>query len=327
MTDRRPAALAAAAPAAAPALVAATEPARADGAMPDRRSSGLAGIPYMIGAGMLFIALDTTAKYLSATYPVPMIVWARYVGHLLICVLLMAWTAERRAEFRSVRPLAQAVRSALLLGSTAFFFVALSVIPLADATTIIFATPLIVLAFSHFALGEKVGPRRWLAVVVGMVGVGIVLRPGFGFQWAYLYVLASCVFYGAYQVLTRRLTASEPTMTTFFHTALAATLIASLAVPFYWKTPDLAAVALMALTGVCGGVGHLLVIKAFTKSEASLVSPFSYANILWATFAGWLVFNTLPDGYTLLGAAIIVAAGLYIVHRERVVRRRAAGAA
>jgi drug/metabolite transporter (DMT)-like permease len=310
VTDRRPAALA------APGVVAAVAP--------DRRSSGLAGIPYFIGAGVLFIALDTVAKHLSATYPVPMIVWARYLGHLLVCVLLMAWTAESRAQFRSARPLSQALRSACLLGSTFFFFLALSTIPLADATTLIFATPMLVLAASHFMLGERVGPRRWLAVAVGMIGVVIVLRPGFGFQWAYVLVLASCLFYAAYQIMTRTLTASEPTMTTFFHTALVATALACLWVPFYWKTPDLVAVLLMALTGLFGGVGHLLVIKALTKSEASLISPFAYANILWATLAGYLVFGALPDEYTLLGAAIIIGAGLYIVHRERVVRRRQA---
>ena len=277
----------------------------------------------MLCAVVLFITMDTAVKYLAQRYPVPMIVWARYAGAMLLILPFFLATPRGRTLLRARNPGRQWFRSALLFGSTSTFFFALALIPLADAVTLMFVTPLLVCALAGLVLGEKVGPRRWAGVLVGFIGVALVLRPGFGFAWAYLLPLAAALFYAIYQVMTRAMSATESTWTTFFYTALVGALLASLYLPFYGRLPDTVLDgALMLLAGACGGFGHLLVIFAFARSEASLVSQFSYTGLLWATLFGWIVFGALPDHWTYAGAAVIIGAGLYVWHRERLAARR-----
>ena len=294
-----------------------------DIAAANRRAAGYGGIPFMLCAVVLFITMDTAVKYLAQRYPVPMIVWARYAGAMLLILPFFLATPRGRTLLRARNPGRQWFRSALLFGSTSTFFFALALIPLADAVTLMFVTPLLVCALAGLVLGEKVGPRRWAGVLVGFVGVALVLRPGFGFAWAYLLPLAAALFYAIYQVMTRAMSATESTWTTFFYTALVGALLASLYLPFYGRLPDTVLDgALMLLAGACGGFGHLLVIFAFARSEASLVSQFSYTGLLWATLFGWIVFGALPDHWTYAGAAVIIGAGLYVWHRERLAARR-----
>jgi drug/metabolite transporter (DMT)-like permease len=289
----------------------------------NRRAAGYGGIPYMLCAVVLFITMDTVVKYLAQSYPPPMIVWARYAGATLLILPYFLATPRTRALMRPRSPGRQFFRSALLFGSTSTFFLALAMIPLADAVTLMFVTPLMVCALAGLILGERVGPRRWAGVLIGFVGVAIVLRPGFGFAWAYLLPLASALFYAIYQVMTRAMSATENTTTTFFYTAAVGAALATLYLPFFGRWPmNGIDAALMLLAGACGGFGHLLVIVAFSRSEASLVSQFSYTGLVWATLFGWIAFGALPDEWTYAGAAVIVGAGLYVWHRERVAARR-----
>jgi drug/metabolite transporter (DMT)-like permease len=211
----------------------------------------------------------------------------------------------------------QLVRSALLLCTTTTFFFGLRFLKLADLTILTQAAPLIVVALSVLLLREKVGPRRWFGVLVGFAGLIIILKPGFGFQWASLFGLASALIYAIYQIMTRSLSRSEHTMTTFFYTASVGAVAMAAVAPFFWQTPTLVDAILICVPGIFGGTGHLLLIMAFARSEASLLAPYFYTAILWATILGWAIFDEVPDVFTFVGAGLIVTAGLYVWHRER----------
>src|SRR5687767_10394623 len=178
---------------------------------------------------------------------------------------------------------------------------------LADIVILTQAAPLIVVALSVAMLGEKVGPRRWFGVIVGFTGVVIILKPGFGFEWASLFGLASALIYAVYQIMTRSLSGADHTMTTFFYTASVGAVVMAGVAPFFWQTPTLADALLICVPGIIGGTGHLLLIMAFARSEASLLAPFFYSGIVWATIFGYVFFNEVPDVFTFIGAGLIVA--------------------
>jgi len=167
-------------------------------------------------------------------------------------------------------------------------------------------------------LKEKVGIRRWLAVMVGFVGVLIIIRPGAGvLQWAALLPIIMAVFYAFYLIVTRLIRDSADPLNALFYTALVGALAASLVVPFHWQTPTPFDGMLMAGTGVFGALGHYALIKAYEISEASAVAPFAYSELIWATLGGYLAFGDIPDAWTFSGAAAIIGSGLYVLHRER----------
>jgi drug/metabolite transporter (DMT)-like permease len=232
------------------------------------------------------------------------------------------------AVMRTGRPGLQLVRSMLLLGSTFFFFLAVKFIPLASATAIGFVGPLLVTALSVPLLGETVGPRRWAAVAVGFVGVLVIIRPGPGMfsgtaHWAIALPLLVAVCFALYQISTRILSRTDSWTTTLFYSASVGAVVMSTLVPFHWRTPDLEGWAWMAVLGAIGGFGHSMMIKAFTAAPASSLAPFTYLQIIWSTAVGFLAFGDFPDGWTLLGAAIVAASGLYVLSRERRLRRGA----
>jgi drug/metabolite transporter (DMT)-like permease len=196
------------------------------------------------------------------------------------------------------------------------------VLPLADTHAILAISPLIVTALSVPLLGEKVGIRRWTAVGVASIGMLIVLRPGFGAMhpMALVALLCACMW-SLYQVLTRIVSRTDPPLTTLFYTALIGALALSVIGPFYWQEPDAMGWALFALVAVLGAGGHYLLIKALQLAPASLLQPFAYTVLVWATLVGFLVFGNLPDLPTVLGALIIVGSGLYTFARERRLRQ------
>jgi drug/metabolite transporter (DMT)-like permease len=279
------------------------------------------GILLMLATMGLFVAADAMAKYLTRSYPVIEVAWGRFVFHL---ALMLPFFVARRSTrfFRTVRPRLQLTRSLLQIGSTSTFFLAIALLPLATATVIAFAQPLIVTILSVPLLGEKVGARRWTAVLIGFVGVLIIVRPGFGpalgvSGWAMLLPLATAAISASYQIATRLVARSDPVETSLFFTAAFGAVIATLAVPLVWQTPDLAGWLLMAGTGALSGAGHYCIINAFRRAPASVLAPFTFTQLVWATGLGYLVFGDLPDGATLLGALVIVASGLYVFYRER----------
>ena len=213
----------------------------------------------------------------------------------------------------------QIARGVLAVISATCFIFAVKFVPLADAVAVSFVAPFLVTAMGALLLGERVGPRRWSAVVVGFLGTLIVIRPGMGVMHpAVLLVLVAATAFAARQVVSRRLAASDRTITTVAYTALASVLVLSLPLPFLWRTPvtDMQWALLFGMA-VFAAMGELLIIKSLEIAQASVLAPMHYSLIIWGTFWGWLVFDQLPDMWTWIGAAIIVATGLYLIHRER----------
>jgi drug/metabolite transporter (DMT)-like permease len=264
----------------------------------------------------LFTSLDATAKYLAQDYPVPQVLWARFSFHLVFVALFLG--VRLSITLRSQRPGLQLLRSFLMLVTTGMFFFAVGSLPLADVVAIMFVGPLFVTALSVPLLGDYVGPRRWAAVAVGFLGALLVVRPGSGIMQglAVLPVLAA-FSHALYTITTRKLANHDRPMTTLFYTAALGAVVTTAIVPFFWVTPDVAGWLLMALLGVFGAAGHLTLIKALGYASPVVVAPLSYASLVWSIGMGFALFGDLPDGMTLLGAAVIAGSGLYVFHRER----------
>jgi len=279
------------------------------------------GILWMLLVMLMFASMDALAKYLTQVYPVPEVVWARYTVHVLLLVLLLNRRIPALMVTRHLR--LQLLRSLLLFLTTALFFTGLSHLALVDASVIMFVSPLIVTALASPLLGEKVGTRRWLGVAVGFAGALIVIRPGAGsLHWAAVFPLAAAACYALYQVATRRLGHADSAITTLCYSALFGAVVMSLVVPLVFIMPSLKDGALMLLLGSLGGLGHFALIKSLQVAPVSVVAPFGYTSLLWSTTYGYLIFADLPDRWTLLGAFVIIASGLYVWHRERVHERR-----
>jgi drug/metabolite transporter (DMT)-like permease len=275
------------------------------------------GILLMLAAGFTFTLLDATGKHLAESLPVIEVSWGRYLFHLLVFPLFLGGQRLRSAV-RSARPGLQLLRSALLLGSTYFFFLAVKYIPLADATAIGFVSPLLVTALSVPLLGEQVGIRRWTAVLLGLVAVLIIIRPGFGMaHWAMTLPVVTAGCFAVYQIATRILSRSDSAATTYFYSALVGIAVTTIFVIPEWETPDLVQWLGLAVLGAFGGFSHYLLIRAFAVAPASLLAPFSYAQMVWSIGVGYLWFGDFPDLWTLVGAAVICASGLYVIYRER----------
>jgi drug/metabolite transporter (DMT)-like permease len=281
------------------------------------RSAILRGVLFMLGATALFITMNTTVKVLSAHLPPVELVWARTLGHLVFIVALFAPTHGGWRLFVTRRPLVQVSRSLLLITSTSCFFFAIGHVPLADATTISFTAPIMVAALAGPLLGERVTGIHWAAIAIGFAGALLLIRPtGGGFNPYALLVIASAATYAGYQILTRHVTAFDTPETTVTYSALVGTALLSLIVPFYWRTPDrIWHAGLMAILGLFGGLGHYFVARAFAIVPASIVSPFHYAQLLWAAILGYLVFGDVPGATTWFGAALVIGSGLFIAVR------------
>jgi drug/metabolite transporter (DMT)-like permease len=276
-----------------------------------------AGIGWMLVTTFFFISLDAVGKYLVAHYPVLEVVWARFVFHMGFVVVVLSTRLKIHAFTR--RPLLQLTRSLLLTTTTLLFFFGVKLLPLADASAIMFISPILVTVLAIPLLGERVGPRRWAAVIVGFVGALIVVRPGTGVMddGAWLLLMAACGN-ALYQIITRKLRVADGPLTTLLYTALVGSVLLTAMVPAVWVTPQPAHWPLFALLGLFGGAGHFTLIKAFQRAPAAVVAPLSYTSLLWAVGFGFVLFGDLPDRWTVLGAVIIASGGLYILHRERV---------
>ena len=282
-----------------------------------------AGIGLTILAIGLFTVMDTIGKGLSARYPVPQVVWARYFFQFGWMLLLIPRIGAI-GLVRTTRLGMNLVRGFLLAVATLFMFTAISFVPLADAYTITFIAPLLITIFSIPLLGERVGWRRWSAVIAGFVGVLIVIRPGIGMpHWALALPLVTAVGFALYQILTRKVagTPGETSVAMLFYLASVGAAVMTALVPFFWRTVAPFDWLPMAAMGLLGGLGHLILIRALTIAPASLLAPFVYTQIVWALVLGYLVFGDLPNVWMLLGGAVIVASGLYVFYREAVLGR------
>lgn len=285
------------------------------------------GILFMCTAASLFPMMNGLAKLMSQDYSSAQVVWARTLSHLVFMLVLFAPKAGARI-FRTRRPGLQFVRSCMLIGSTFFYFTALKYVPVAQAASISFTAPLIVVLLAGPMLGEKITPNRLAAVLVAFAGVLVVIRPGAAvFHWASLLILGTATCYAIYQILTRKVANWDPPETSAVYSALLGSLLMSLVVPFAWRTPDsVVDTLLLTSLGILGGLGHYCVARAMTYAPANFVSPFQYWQMIGSVTVGYLLFSEIPDRYTWIGASLIIGAGIYIGLREQGIKTPKAGA-
>ncbi len=280
----------------------------------------------MLLAIALFSCLDTAAKYLGGTVglPVAQVIWVRFlVQFVLLLVLVPAFgILTPRQLFTTSRPGWQALRSVLMALTTAMNFLALKWLRLDQTIAITFLSPLIVALLAGPFLGEWVGWRRFAAILVGFFGILIVVRPGFGdIHPAVGFSFAGVLAYAAFTLITRHIAASDPPLVTLFYSMFAGV---ALGAPFAladWQWPANGFHwALLLSLGVLGGAGHYLFILAYRMAPAGVITPYIYLQILTMTGLGYLVFGDVPDLWTLIGSSIVVASGIYLWHRERVLK-------
>jgi drug/metabolite transporter (DMT)-like permease len=269
-----------------------------------------------MAAGMALLTMtDALSKWLTAGYPVGEILFFRALFMFPIIGLLAAraggWAALRVHRYRD-----QVVRAVFVVMSTFLFLTGLTRLPLADTIAIVFAGPLMVTALAGPVVGEKVGWRRWLAVLVGFAGVMVMIRPGAGaFTWFALFPLTGALAGALRDLVTRRISASESSLAILWFSAVAITGAAALTMPFGWHLPTAHDLGLLALTGLLLGGANFLLIETFRLAEASLVIPFKYTTMVWAILYGYLFWGDLPDRWVVSGAVLVVVSGLYVMRR------------
>ena len=282
------------------------------------RRQRLTGIALMCGAVALFAVLDTTAKYLSAQMPTAQIVAARYLtAFVLAFALVNPVTHPRLAVTR--RPSMQIIRSVLMLATTVLNFIAVRYLQLDQTLSIMFSAPFIVALLAGPFLGERLDWRRWTAICVGFCGVLLVTRPGLGgIHPAALLMVGAALCYAVYGIMTRALARTDSNETTLFYTNLVGAIVMVPVLPFVWTPPqDPFSWVLTVIMGFLGGLGHYLLILGHRLAPASVLSPFIYSQMIWMITLGYLVFGDVPNRWTLAGAAVVIASGLYLIHRER----------
>jgi drug/metabolite transporter (DMT)-like permease len=291
------------------------------------QSRPLLAIGLLCAACALFAFGDTTAKYLATVVgaPIGQIVWMRYVGQFVGTVAMLGLIAVP-AMLRTSKLKAQLFRSVLLLTSTVCNFWALQYLRLDQTTTISFLTPMMVALLAGPFLGEWIGWRRAIGIVVGFSGILIAFRPGFTeFHPAFLVSMGSMLAYAFFSLVTRYLAPYDRAEVTLFYSLLAGTLLAAPFAWAQWMPPDgFLGWALLLSTGLYTGFGHYLFIVAHRYAPASTLMPFIYITLITHSAAGYVVFDQLPDSWTIAGAAVVVLSGLYLLHRERVTLRAAA---
>ena len=274
------------------------------------------GVFWMLVTAFFFVCVHATGKYLLTRYPLVQVVWGRYIFHLILAVIVLGPSLSRLV--RSANLKLQLLRSGFMFGSTTFYFAGVQFLPLTEANAINFLTPVLVVVLAQPLLGERVGIQRWIGVAVGFVGAMIIIRPGSGLMdLAAVILMLSALCNASYQLTTRRLGAIDDPLTSLLYTALIGSLGASLATPFTWEPMDSEGWFLMALIGAFALIGHFALIKAYRLAPAPAIAPFSYSILLWSAAFGYLLFDQLPDIWTMIGAAVIVIGGFIILRAPR----------
>ena len=278
-------------------------------------------ITFNLLAWVMLPIMDGFAKYLSSDLPVLQITWARYFFTVAFTLPIMFFFFRKNLVWTD-KPKLQLIRGLILLIANVCFFYSISIISLAKALTLAFIAPLIVTAFSPIFLGEKVGFRRWSAVIIGFIGSMVVIRPGFvEINLASLAALGTGVMYGFYLIITRKLSSSDNPLLTLLLTGVIGAIIISFVMPFVWIKPTLNQWSMMAAIGIFACVGHLFIILSLKYADASKLAPFSYFEIVTNIIIGYYFFSDFPDKWTFLGLFIIILSGIYISRRENIVKR------
>ncbi|MEZ5779897.1 MAG: DMT family transporter [Paracoccaceae bacterium] len=274
------------------------------------------GIAYMIGGITVFTLMDALAKHLILQGYSPLqVVWARYTGQTVLIVALLA--PRLPGALRSRHPALQALRSLFQFGASGLFFLSLRYIGLAEATAIADTSPVLITLGAALFLGERIGPRRLAGVIVALIGALIVIRPGGElFTPASFLPMAGALCYTGFALVSRRIGGADSAWTSLLYAALVGTVVTSAIVPAVWTPIALRDLWGFVLIGGIGALAQLGLFRAFTLAEAGTVAPFGYVGIPLATLWGFTFFGTVPDRMTILGALVIIGAGLYVWHRE-----------
>ncbi len=293
----------------------------------------LLGIGWMLLTMMLFVSMDAFAKVLTQEFSAFQVVWARFFFHM-VWISLFVRSAIVSLLKSGNYPL-QLLRSTLLVTTTLLFFSGLRTTALPTATVIMFLSPIFVTLLAIPLLGEKVGVRRFAGVVIGFMGAIVIIHPrsqgmvlpsmdgdaSDATRWwpetGHLLIFAAALSNALYQLMTRKVRLVDDATTTLLYSGVVGAIVMSLWAPFVWIPPSRTDWLLLMCVGLLGCVSHFCLIRAFRHAPASLVVPFSYSSLLWATILGYFIFNALPDRWTLIGAALIISSGLYIFYRER----------
>ena len=281
-----------------------------------RQKNSRQGILFMLGGMFLFSAVDTQAKFLTGEYHPAQIIWFRQLGLLIGVLVLMAMKGPSVLSTR--QPLLQLTRGGLAICSAVLFVYAIRHAELADAVAVSFVAPFFLTILGALLLGEKVGIRRWSAVVIGFIGAMIIIRPGTGaVHPAVLLVVLAALLYALRQVIGRKLADTDKTHTTVAYTAIVGSLLITLPMPLVWKTPENLRVILLIISmSVMAAVAEVLVIRALEVAEAVVVAPIHYTLIIWGTMYGYIVFGHFPDMWTWTGTAVIISAGVFTLLRS-----------
>jgi drug/metabolite transporter (DMT)-like permease len=280
------------------------------------------GAVYAVLAMLGFASMDAMTKWVVADYSIGQMMWIRYA---VFCVF--AWLVVRRQGLitaaRTQRPWLQTFRALLAVVESAVFVLAFYHLPLADTHAVAATSPLIVIVLGVLFLGERAGAARWLAVAAGLVGVLLIVRPGFKtLDWPLLLPLLGALLWGGYQILIRLCSRTDSPDTTLVWSAFVAFAATTFVGPWGWQWPDALGWALLIAIALLGAFAHYMLIRALDHAEAGAVQPYSYTLLVWVAILGFLVFGDVPDEWTLAGAAVIVVSGLYTWHHDRRAAKR-----
>ena len=285
--------------------------------------TGLRAIGFQCASVGCIAVVDTSAKYLTGDLHPVQIVWGYLAAIFLHTAIYAGWRAARgpaslRELVRSRRPILQFVRAGLLVVTICLLFAGFIWLPIAEAIALSFMAPIFIALLSAPLLGERVNAHRWAAIGLGFVGVLVIIRPGGGVaHWGAVLPVVSALSFAGYQIATRLVSRSDPTLATLFQGGAGCLVWASAAVPFVWQPMTGGQWLGLLVLGSFGTAAHVFLIRAFTLAPAALVAPLGYTKLLWVTILGYFVFGDFPEWNTLAGSALVVASGLYVVHRER----------
>ena len=279
------------------------------------------GIAFMCAAALAFTIVDALVKWLSPRYPTAELVFFRGL-FAFIPVLILVARSGGVAAIRTHRPAAHVLRSTFALTAMIASFFAFARMPLADVIAISFSAPLFVTGLSVLLLGETVGIRRWSAVLVGFAGVLIMVRPGGAIEWAAWAALLAALCMAGSAIVIRTMSDTERSVTIVFYNTLTIMSAGALTLPFAWVTPAVVDWPALLALGVCGGIGQLCLTESYRSAPVSVVVPFNYSAILWATLFGFAIWGDIPDIPLIAGAVLVIGSVLYLLHRESVVKQK-----
>ncbi|GHD17156.1 DMT family transporter [Tianweitania populi] len=282
-------------------------------------NTAAAGVIIMLVGLFMFSLNDAMGKWLVASFSVGQILLVRSIGAFIVLGPLMTRRGGMSALLYPERPMLQVLRVIFAAADTGFFYAAVAYLPLADVMTFYMAGPIYVAALSHFLLGERVGWRRWCAIFVGFIGVIIVLRPSSAsLTWPSLFGLLGSLSLALTLILSRLLrTTSDSVLVTWQF--IGSLLIGAVLSIGAWKMPDLPNLYALLMLGVVSCIAHMMMTRSLKLASAALLAPLQYTLLLWAIMMGWIFFGDVPDSQILIGSAVIIIAGLFIFHRQKVV--------